>query len=319
MRVLIWHVHGSWLGNFAQGRHQYLSPRHPDNSEDGGGVPADANWSDRVREVPIDRLRDEDVDVVVVQRLRELDLVEEWLGRTPGRDVPTVYLEHNTPGGHVCEMRHPLADQDRIPIVHVTQFNRLFWDCGSALTTVIEHGVRDPGLRFDGAVPAAGAVVNEPVRRGRATGTDLLAAFADAVDVDVFGIGVTGLAEHLGRRGIHEHEDLPQSVMHEELARRRVYLHPYRWTSLGLSLIEAMLLGLPVVVVAATEHSQVVPPGAGVVATNPDVLVDTARGYVEDPVAAKEAGMCARDYALERFSLDRFLDDWDRLLQEVAR
>ena len=34
--------------------------------------------------------------------------------------------------------------------------------------------------------------------------------------------------------------------MHAELARRRLYLHPIRWTSLGLSLIEAMQLGMPV-------------------------------------------------------------------------
>jgi hypothetical protein len=33
--------------------------------------------------------------------------------------------------------------------------------------------------------------------------------------------------------------------MHGELARRRVYIHPLRWTSLGLSLIEAMQLAMP--------------------------------------------------------------------------
>ena len=31
------------------------------------------------------------------------------------------------------------------------------------------------------------------------------------------------------------HEDLPQAEMHAELARRRAYLHPCRWTSLGLA------------------------------------------------------------------------------------
>lgn len=34
------------------------------------------------------------------------------------------------------------------------------------------------------------------------------------------------------------------------MARRRVYLHTARWTSLGLSLLEAMHLGMPVVAVA---------------------------------------------------------------------
>jgi glycosyltransferase involved in cell wall biosynthesis len=39
------------------------------------------------------------------------------------------------------------------------------------------------------------------------------------------------------------------------MARRRVYLHPVRWTSLGLSLIEAMHLGMPVAGLAAREHA----------------------------------------------------------------
>ena len=37
------------------------------------------------------------------------------------------------------------------------------------------------------------------------------------------------------------------------MARRRLYLHPVRWTSLGLSLLEAMHLGMPVVALATTE------------------------------------------------------------------
>ena len=53
--------------------------------------------------------------------------------------------------------------------------------------------------------------------------------------------------------------DLPQDRLHTEMARRRVYLHPVRWTSLGLSLIEAMMLGMPVVALATTEAAVDVP------------------------------------------------------------
>ena len=60
--------------------------------------------------------------------------------------------------------------------------------------------------------------------------------------------------------------------MHAELAARRVYVHPYRWTSLGLSLLEAMHLGMPVVALAATEAVEAVPREAGVLSTNPDEL-----------------------------------------------
>jgi glycosyltransferase involved in cell wall biosynthesis len=113
-------------------------------------------------------------------------------------------------------------------------------------------------------------------------------------------------------------EDLPQARLHAELARRRVYLHPIRWTSLGLSLLEAMQLGMPVVALGTTEVAEAVAPGAGVVSTNVDVLVEALRAYVDDPVRAARDGAAARAAALERYGLERFLADWDRTLADVA-
>jgi glycosyltransferase involved in cell wall biosynthesis len=107
--------------------------------------------------------------------------------------------------------------------------------------------------------------------------------------------------------------------MHAELARRRVYLHPLRWTSLGLSLIEAMMLAAPVVVLASTEAVEAVPPEAGVVSTRMDVLVGAAERFVADPDWAAHVGKQARAAALARYGLGRFLEDWDRLFAEVTR
>jgi glycosyltransferase involved in cell wall biosynthesis len=118
--------------------------------------------------------------------------------------------------------------------------------------------------------------------------------------------------------GVTAH-DLPQAEMHEALACRRVYVHPFRWTSLGLSLVEAMHLGMPVVVVATTEAVEAVPPAAGACSTRVDVLVAAVRHYLVDRDAAAEAGRVARQAALARYGLERFTDDWDRLLKEVTR
>jgi glycosyltransferase involved in cell wall biosynthesis len=256
-------------------------------------------------------LRDEPFDAVIVQRPHELDLVREWTGRTPGRDVPALYLEHNAPEPHPVISRHPCADSG-LPLVHVTHFNRLFWDNGGAPTRVIEHGVVDPGDRYTGELPHAAVVVNEPVRRDRMVGTDLLGEFGKAAPIDVFGMsdGPIPGATSLG--------DIPQEAMHTELARRRMYLHPIRWTSLGLSLLEAMHLAMPVVAVAATEVVDAVPPEAGVVSTDPDRLATAIRTFVADPDAARAAGQAARTHALHKYGLDRFLTDWDRVLEEVA-
>jgi glycosyltransferase involved in cell wall biosynthesis len=105
--------------------------------------------------------------------------------------------------------------------------------------------------------------------------------------------------------------------MHAELARRRVYVHTSRWTSLGLSLLEAMQLGMPVVALGATEAPFAVPAEAGVVTTSRAALVEAARRFVADPDAAAEAGAAARRHAVERYGLKRFLADWDELLADV--
>jgi hypothetical protein len=320
MRVLLWHVHGSWTTAFVQGRHDYLVPVTPARDADGLGRARTWNWPDSVREVPLDRLAECEPDVVVLQRLCDLELARAHLRREPGRDVPAVWVEHNTPRGDVGDARHPLAARDDVPVVHVTAFNQVFWDCGRAPATVIEHGIVDPGLRFTGELARTAVVVNEPVRRGRITGTDLLPEFAADVPLDVFGMQVGGLATHLGvdPHRLTGYEDLPHSRLHDQVARRRAYLHPHRWTSLGLSLLEAMHLGMPVVVLAATEAIEAVPVGAGVVSTRLDVLRAAVRNYVHDPELARVTGLRAREAALARYSLERFLTDWDELLKEVT-
>lgn len=316
MRILLWHVHGSWATAFVQGRHDYLVPVLPDRGPDGLGRARSWSWPASVVELTPEQLRTAEFDVVVLQRPHEVDLAHEWTGRRPGRDVPAVYVEHNTPRGDVPSTRHPLADQRDIPVAHVTHFNRLFWDCGAAPTCVVEHGIVDPGHRYSGVWPRAAVVVNEPVRRGRAVGTDLLPELSRTVPLDVFGMQVHDLARaiEVPHQRLWTFEGLSQERMHAEVARRRVYLHTTRWTSLGLSLIEAMHLGMPVVALATTEAVVAVPPGAGVVTTRLEEVAAALWRFVHDPAEAQAVGARAREAALARYGLGRFLADWDALL-----
>jgi glycosyltransferase involved in cell wall biosynthesis len=320
MRILLWHVHGSWTTSFVQGQHDYLMPVTPGRDSDGRGRARTWDWPASVVEVPFGELRQADFDVVVLQRPHEVELADRWTGRRPGRDVPAVYVEHNTPGDAVPFTRHPLADQAEIPVLHVTHFNRLFWDCGSAATDVIEHGIVDPGHLYSGEWARAAVVVNEPLRRGRAVGTDLLPQLSRAAALDVFGMGVRDLNDALGIPGdrMWTFEDLPQRRLHEELARRRVYVHTSRWTSLGLSLLEAMHLGMPVVALATTEAAAAVVPGTGVVSTRPDELAAAVWRFIHDPSEAQAVGAAARECALERYGLGRFIADWDARLSALV-
>jgi glycosyltransferase involved in cell wall biosynthesis len=173
---------------------------------------------------------------------------------------------------------------------------------------VIEHGIVDPGYRYSGEIARGAVVINEAARRGRTTGTDLLERFERALPLDVFGMGAAA------RGGF---ENLRQADLHWEIPRRRVYLHPIRWTSLGLALIEAMHLGMPVVGLATTEVVEAVPAQAGVISTDVARLCAALSELAGDRKRARSMGEAARAYALERYGLTKFLRAWDALLAQV--
>jgi glycosyl transferase family 1 len=318
VRILMWDVHGGYTDSLVAGAHEYLFLR-PDESGRGGLARYGSSAPSNAYEVTAEELHDHPPDLVLLQRLEEIELCVEHLGRRPGHDLPAIFLEHNTPKADVPLTRHPLVDEASLLVVHVTHFNQLFWDCGRTRTQVIEHGVADPGLRYTGRLPRLAFVVNEPVRRWRVTGTDLLTNFAD-FDVDAFGIDADLLPEAMRptQQRVSFAGNLKPDQLYDAMAERRVYLHLNRWTSLGLSLIQAMLLGMPVVVLDATEASRAVPDAAGARSSDITELVTAARRLLADPAEAQRRGLLARHAALERYGLSRFLHDWDLAFKEAS-
>lgn len=292
LAILIRHVHGGYMNAFVRSNHDVLLPVI-DGSPRGRRRP---EWPANAREVTAEQARDLHVDAVIYQSAGDVVEFEQWLR---GRAVKRIFLEHNSPQGRINEMRHPAADRDDMSIVHVTHFNALFWDCGSTPARVIEHGIPDPGYRFSGELQRCSVVINEAQRRARVTGTDLLERFADVAPYDLFGIGAL---------------DIPYDRLYDEIARRRIYLHPNRWTSLGLSLLEAMHVGAPVVALATTEVAYAVPEGAGFVSNRIDVLQQGIRTLMSDHALARDMGLRAREHALHHYGLHRFLCDWDNAL-----
>jgi len=325
VRVLIWHVHGSWATSFVAGGHDYLVPVPADRGPDGRGRAQTWTWPESVVEVPLEEVGQCSPDVVVLQRPHEAALLARQ-GLRVGTDVPAVYVEHNAPPGHAVSTRHRVVEQPElagIPVVHVTRFNAMAWDCGRTPTRVVDHGVHDPGHLYTGEDAALAVVVNEPVRRWRVAGTDLLLDLSEHLPLRVYGMGTDRLSSAASQAGVTpvdlRVDDLPQDAMHRAMARQRAYLHPYRWTSLGLSLLEAMTAGMPVLALSTTEAPVAVPPEAGVVSNDVELLRRTAQRWLGDPDEARERGLAARHHALDHYGLTRFLDDWDLVLKEVTQ
>ncbi len=300
--ILTWHVHGNYLYYLTQAPHDFYVLSRPDRPPGYGGRTGTLPWGDNVHDCPVSGVQDLEFDCVLFQS-REHYLADQHEILSPAqRRLPRIYLEHDPPQQHPTNTRHPAEGADLL-LVHVTPFNALMWDNGSTPTRVIDHGVRVPeGIRYTGELAKGVVVVNHLQRRGRRLGADVFRAVREQVPLDLYGMG----AEELGGEG-----ELPYARLLATEARYRFFFHPVRYTSLGLAVCEAMLLGMPIVGLATTELPTVITNGEnGYVDTDPRRLVEAMHWLLEDADAARRLGESARRYAEERFGIARFARDW---------
>lgn len=312
VRVLTWHVHGSYLWYLSHARVDWYLPVREGRPEGYGGRGGSFAWPDNVHEVPADEVRDGDYDVVLTQSLRNWQVDRhEILSAEQLRDLPRVHLEHDPPKAWPNEAQHPVQDPDAL-LVHVTPFNALMWDSGTMPTAVIDHGVVVPeGLAWTGRLDRGITVVNNLGRRGRRLGPDVFRSIAAQVPLDLAGMNSDEFEQGIGDIGLAD--------LHRRIVDYRFFLNPIRYTSLGLAVCEAMALGLPVLGLATTEMAVAVENGVGgYVETDPARLVEHARRLLADPAEAAALSEGARKRAQERFDIARFARDWEDTMARVA-
>lgn len=308
LRVLTWHVHGSYMGYLAHVPVDWYLPLKPGRPEGYGG--RFAHWPENVHEVPAEEVRDLPLDCVVFQSRRNY-FEDQWQILTAQqRALPRAYLEHDPPREHPTDTRHPVDDAGTL-LVQVTHFNDLMWDSGRTPTRVIEHGVTvPPEARYSGELERGLVVVNDIRRRGRRLGADVFERLRERIPLDLVGMG----SREAGGLGEIPHPDLARFA-----ARYRFFFNPIRYTSLGLAVCEAMMVGMPIVALATTEMATVIEDGAsGFAGTNIDALVTGMERLLVDPELARRLGEGARRTALERFGIERFSEEWLALLTELT-
>lgn len=300
LRILTWHVHGNYLYALGHVPHDFIVPGLPGGPPGYGPLGRRIPWTGNLVQVPAEDLRSLRFDCVLYQSRQNLDDARLLLSDAQ-RKLPCAYLEHNPPEPHPTDTRHPFR-HERGLIVHVTPFNAVMWDAGGMPTRVVEHGVPPPEASYDGSLERGIAAINHLARRGRRIGLDLFENVRARTPLDLIGMG----SEALG--GLGEVSNMEVGAC---LARYRYFFSPVRYASLGLSLVEAMLCGVPVVGFAATELPTVIRNGEnGYVDTRPDRLVEAARLLLDQPELARSWGAAGRRTALERFGMGRFVSDW---------
>jgi hypothetical protein len=310
LKILIWHTHGSYLYYLSQAPHQFYVLSKPGRPPGYGGRCGHIPWGDNVHDMPVDQVRAQEFDCIVFQQGQQYEHDQHAYLSAAQRALPRIYIEHDPPRAHPTDTPHPVDDPDTL-LVHVTHFNALMWDSRQTPVRVIEHGVRIPdGVAYRGELARGLVVINHLARRGRRLGADIYCQARAQVPLDLVGME----AEALGGLGEIEHAALPAFAAHY-----RFLFNPIRYTSLGLAVIEAMMVGMPIVALATAEMVTVIDDGeSGFIDTNPARLLDGMQELLRDPALARQLGARARRRAQERFGIERFSADWDAALRHVC-
>jgi hypothetical protein len=310
LRVLTWHTHGSYLYYLSQAPHDFYVLSKPGRPPGYGGRCGHLAWGDNVHDLPAAAARDHQFDCILFQDDHQWEKDQYEILTPAQRALPRIYLEHDPPLAHPTEARHPVDDPG-VLLVHVTPFNALMWNSGRTPTRVIEHGVVAPsGVAYTGDIGRGLVIANHLARRGRRMGPDLFLEARASVPLDLVGMA----AHELGGLGEVEHASLFAFA-----SRYRFLFSPIRYSSLGLAVIEAMMVGLPVVAPATAEMATVIEDGVtGFSDTRMDVLRERMLSLIREPSLARAMGERARIRARERFSIERFSRDWDAALRDVT-
>lgn len=310
LKVLTWNTHGSYLYYLSQAPHEFYVLSKPGRPAGYGGRCGPIPWGPNVHDMPADRVRAQEFDCIVFQDDDQYEKDQYELLSAAQRRLPRVYIEHDPPRQHPTDTVHPVDDPD-VLLVHVTYFNELMWNSGRTPTTVIEHGVRLPqGVTYGGDCARGLSIINNLRQRGRRLGADIYTRARDVVPLDLIGMD----SASLGGLGEIAHPELPAFA-----ARYRFLFNPIRYTSLGLSVIEAMMIGMPVVALATTEMVTVIENGEnGFIDTNAESLHMVMQELVRNPALARHLGANAQRGARERFGIERFAADWNTALRQVT-
>ncbi len=309
IRIFTWHIHGSYLYYLSQGPFDIYIPKRDKGDEGYIGLGSTFPFGDNVIEVEASDVRNISFDCIVFQTKHNFLYDQFDILSDQQRELPKIFLEHDPPQEIPTDTRHVTIGSD-VTVVHVTHFNKLMWDNGRSPVHVIDHGILRPRSTYSGHLQKGIVVINNLNERGRRLGVDVFTEARKRIPLDLIGMET----EKVGGLGEILHPDLPEFI-----SQYRFFFNPIRYTSLGLAVLEAMMIGLPVVGLATTEMVTVIEnTRTGFIHTNLDYLVERMQELLNDHSLALSIGQRGQKYVTERFSIQRFVNDWHDLLSRLV-
>jgi glycosyltransferase involved in cell wall biosynthesis len=310
LSIFTWHIHGSYLLYLSQGNYDIYIPVSARKEEGYYGKGETYPFDENVIEVPAEEVKHCIFDCILFQTNKNFLVDQYEILSEKQRALPRIYLEHDPPQQHPVNTAHIMNDPE-VLMVHVTHFNKLMWHNTTPLVKVIEHGVVSPKVSYNGSIQRGVVVVNNLHKRGRRLGADIYEEVSKHVPLDLIGIGT---AEH-GGLGEILYPQLPQFI-----SKYTFFFNPIRYTSMGLAVCEAMMIGMPVVALATTENVTVLQNGvSGFIHTDISYLVEKMNLLLENKELAIELGKEGKRIAEERFNISRFTKDWEETFNWIIK
>lgn len=306
LKIFTWHIHGSYLYYLSQGDYDLYIPVNEKRTEGYYGRGETFPFGPNVIEVPAAEVKNLDVDCILFQSEKNFLVDQYEILTAEQRMLPALYLEHNTPADNPTNTLHVMNDPG-VVLVHVTHYNQLMWKSTVPHVKVIEHGVTAPEARYSGELEKGIVVINHIKERGRIAGWDIYEAVRKKIPLDLVGMGT----ERYGGLGEVLHPLLPAFT-----ARYRFFFNPMRYTSFGLAVCEAMMMGMPVASLATTEYAVLLKDGyTGFVNTNIDKLMAGMQALLSDAALARQLGQHAMALAMDQFNIHRFVKEWTSMFR----
>src|SRR3954467_8868459 len=116
LRVLTWHIHGSYLYYLTQTPCEFYLPFKKGKEEGYGGCSGSIPWGSNVHSIPADQVKDLEIDCILFQSKKNYQSDQYEILSPDQRKLPKIYLEHDPPREIPTDTCHVVNDPDMLLI-----------------------------------------------------------------------------------------------------------------------------------------------------------------------------------------------------------
>lgn len=323
LNIFTWNIHGTYLSTLVKTGHNFYLPIKDGRPYNYDGKTLGYEWPNTVHEITADQIKDFKYDLVIFHTPQQVLEEQNLVLSEDQRRLPKIYIVHSPfkrDPRQVPEKQEMLRNisEKVLPyinaIVHITKYNLNQWITVFPETKekshVIYHGIPIPKIKWTGEVSkAVAAVYNLPERIE--CGPELYQQVSQQVPVDLYGFN----SEKFGGLG-----PLSNDKLKIEFAKHRAYFNSTSASSVPMAMLEAMSVGTPVVTASTTELPDIIKNGVnGFISNDPSFLIEKLKLLINDKKLAEKLGQQAKKTIEIKFSMRKFIQEWNNLLYRIVK